>query len=367
MKLIDRYIINSFLWNFSGIIFICMVVFLVYMLLESYEDILSNAPPFYYVVLYFFNSLPFLIIEVIPLAVAIAALLTVGNMARNYELLALFTSGISQVRLASSLFFMAVLIALGVFAGNELVVPGCQQRARFIEKAYIEGKGEQILTRTKDIFIKGKDNRVYILQDYNSLLKVMTRPVIVDVKADGSELQAYKMAEKAEFLRNDNNTSIWRFYGLESQGFNEKGELVNYKIFTEPVELPLEENLDKLLSYRKEPEEMNLWELWSYLSILKHRGENVGRYATELHLKISFPLAAILVMLICFSFATKMQLRNILINFAQAMLLVVAYYALIAFSRALGHELVLPSMLAAWSPNVIFALLGVVIFKYNRI
>ncbi|MCX7766367.1 MAG: LptF/LptG family permease, partial [Candidatus Sumerlaeia bacterium] len=76
MKLIDRYILNSFLWNFAGIIFICLIVFLVYMLIDAYEDILANSPPLYYVVLYFLNSLPFLLIEVMPLAVAIAVLLT---------------------------------------------------------------------------------------------------------------------------------------------------------------------------------------------------------------------------------------------------------------------------------------------------
>ncbi len=367
MKLIDRYILNSFLWNFAGIIFICLIVFLVYLLIDKYEDILSNSPPLYYVVLYFLNSLPFLLIEVMPLAVAIAVLLTIGNMARNYEFLALLMSGISQARLAQPLLAMSTIIAFIIFLGNELIVPGCEQRARFFEKAYLEGKGEQILTRTKNIILKGKDTRIYNLKDYNSMLKLMTRPVIVDATQDGSGIQKIMRAEKAEFVRDEKDEGIWRFYGLEIQEFYEQGELKETQAFTQPVDLALEDNLDKLLAYRKNPEEMNLWELQSYLSILKQRGEKVGRYATDLHIKLAFPLAAILVMIICFSFASKMQLGNLVINFSQAMVLVVAYYALIAFTRALGHNLVLPAVIAAWSPIVIFALLGIIIFKYNSI
>ncbi|MCX7766592.1 MAG: LptF/LptG family permease, partial [Candidatus Sumerlaeia bacterium] len=298
---------------------------------------------------------------------AIAVLLTVGNMARNYELLALLMSGISQVRLAQPLLAMAVTIAVLIFCGNELIVPGCEQRARFFEKAYIEGKGEQILTRTKNIILKGKDTRIYNLKDYNSMLKSMTNPIIVDTTQDGGGIQKILRAERAEFVRDEKDQGIWRFYGLEIQEFDEQAELKKVQTFTQPVELALEDNLDKLLAYRKNPEEMNLWELHNYLSILKQRGEKIGRYATDLHIKLAFPLAAILVMVICFSFASKMQLGNLVINFAQAMVLVVAYYALIAFTRALGHNLVLPAVIAAWSPTIIFALLGVIIFKYNSI
>ena len=123
MKLLDRYIIHNFFWNFVGILFISAIVFLVYMLIESYEDILSNAPSMYFVILYFTNSLPFLMVEVIPLSVAIAALMTVGHMARNREILALLTTGVSQKRIVSPLFYTGIVLAIGLFFFSEMVVP----------------------------------------------------------------------------------------------------------------------------------------------------------------------------------------------------------------------------------------------------
>jgi len=337
------------------------------MLIESYEDILSNAPSLYYVILYFVNSLPFLMVEVIPLAVAIAALLMVGNMARNYEIMALLTTGVSQLRIAMPLLVVALLISIGLFLFGELIVPGCQRRARYIEKAFIEGKGEEVITRTKDVFVKGKGNRFYLMKHYDALLKKMTRPVILETDSSGGKLRLKMVAQKAEFVKREGEKSIWRFYGLKNWEYDEDGNLKKYQSFKQPVELPMEKELDKFLSYKKEPEEMNLWELKSYLRILRHRGENVSTYATDLHLKVSFPLAVILVMLICFSFASRMQIGNLVINFAQALILVVAYYALIAFTRAMGHNMVLPPLIAGWSGDFVFALIGIAIFKRNSI
>ena len=367
MKLIDRYIINNFLWSFVGILFICIVLFLVYMLIDVYEDILDNSPTPYYVILYFVNSLPYLLFEVIPLAVAIATLLMVGTMARNREILGLLTSGVSQKQIAQPLIYLGVVLAVGVFLLSELVIPKCQSRARFIEKAYIEGKGEEIITSSDDLFVTGKDNRYYILDNYDSLLKKMTNPIIIDTVENGGKLQNKMKAASSEFVERKEGESYWRFYNLQVWAFNEDGSIKEYKQYTEPVVFAMENQLDKFLSYRKEPEEMNLWELQSYLSILRNRGENVGRYATDLHLKISFPLAVILVIIVCFSFASRMQLGNLVITFAEAMALIIGFYAITALFRAMGHNLVLPPLIAAWTPDALFAVIGITIFKYYSI
>ncbi len=367
MKLLDRYIINNFFWNLLGVLFICVVVFLVYMLIGSYEDILSNAPSMYFVIVFFANSLPFMMVEVIPLGIAIAALLTVGNMARSREILALLTTGVSQKRIVTPLFYVSILLAIGLFFFSETVVPRCEQRARYIEKAFIEGKGEQIVARTENIFVKGEGNRFYLMENYDSLEKSMNQPVIYDTNPDGSHLTFKMTAKEADFVAHSEKGSVWRFRDMAKWEFDEEGRVIDYERHKEPVEITLEVNLDKFLSYKKEPEEMNLWELYRYLSILKHRGENIGRYATDLYIKISFPAAVIIIMLICFSYASKMQLGNLVMNFAQAMLLVVAFYAFLAFTQAMGHNLIIPPLIAAWAPDIVFAFIGFTVFKYNTI
>lgn len=78
MRILDRYILREYLYNLIGVLFICVVVLLVYMIIESYEDILKNNPGIKYITLFFLNSLPFNLMQAIPMAVAIAILYTIG-------------------------------------------------------------------------------------------------------------------------------------------------------------------------------------------------------------------------------------------------------------------------------------------------
>jgi LPS export ABC transporter permease LptG len=319
------------------------------------------------VIIYFLNGLPLLLLQVIPLAISIATLAMVGNMARNREILSLLTSGISQERIARPLLFLGILVSIGVFFMGEFLVPSCQERARYFEIVYIEGKGEEEITRTDKIFAKGEGNRFYIMEHYDSALNTMTRPTIIDVKKDGGTINLKLSSDSAEFVMKDGENSLWSFKNLRTWEYDEEGELIKHQHMQQPVLISMEKQLDKFLSYRKEPEEMNLWELQRYLSILRNRGENVGRYETDLHLKAAFPISALLLLMICFSFASKMQIGNLILNFAQPLLLVVIFYALVATFQAMGHNLILHPILAAWIPDFLYLGLGIYLFKYNTI
>ncbi|HPB32886.1 MAG TPA: hypothetical protein PLB62_15670, partial [Candidatus Sumerlaeota bacterium] len=65
MKILDKYLLREYLYTFAGALFICVIVLLVYMSVENYEDILKNEPGLKYTALFFINSLPFQIIQII--------------------------------------------------------------------------------------------------------------------------------------------------------------------------------------------------------------------------------------------------------------------------------------------------------------
>ena len=58
----------------------------------------------------------------LPLAVLLAAIMTMGNLGENYELLAMKSAGLSLVRITQPLLILVSLIAIGsFFIGNNLV------------------------------------------------------------------------------------------------------------------------------------------------------------------------------------------------------------------------------------------------------
>lgn len=363
MKIIDRYILREYLYSFLGVIFICCVVLLVYMLIESYEDILKNNPGMRYVIFYFLNSLPYNLMQAVPLAVAISILYTIGMMARNNELVAIVAAGISTKRIAMPIIAATLGICLLTLAFNELIVPGCQERARYIEKAFIEGKGEKILTRNKEIFVKGKGQRFYIMESFDSKIKIMTNPSVIDLNPSGSSLAMRIDADNAQLIEEVKGGRFWRFENARRWIYDSAGKLSRYEKFNQPITMTMEEDLDKFLSNRKKPEEMNIFELKKYINILENRGESVEYYQTDYHLKMAFPFASLIIAIICYCFAIRIESRNLVLGYALGVISSIAYYGFTALTQALGHHLIFPPFFAGWISNIIFGVIGIYILN----
>jgi len=360
MRILDRYILREYLYSLIGVLFICVVVLLVYMIIESYDDILKNNPETKYIILFFLNSLPFHLIQIVPMAVAISILYTIGTLARHRELVAIVSAGISTRRIVIPLLVVTFFLSLGAMMFNELVVPGCQERARYIETAFIEGKGEKILTRNKEIFVKGKGQRFYVMEAFDSRSKVMTRPTVIDLNNTGSSLAMRIDADSGRFIEDkDEKGRHWRFENARRWIYDESGQLVGYEKFDKPISLSMEEDLDKFLSNRKKPEEMNFFELHKYMKILENRGESVSYYQTDFHLKMAFPFASLIIALICYCFAVRLEARNLIFGYALGVIFSIAYYGFSALAQALGHHLIIPPFFAGWVPNMFFGLIGV--------
>lgn len=361
MKILDRYILKEYIYSFIGVLLICAVVLLVYMLIESYEDILENEPGLKYVVLYFLNSMPFHLIQIVPMAVAVAILFTIGSMARHNELVAIVAAGISTRRIALPILAATFIISLLSLFFSEMIVPGCQERATYIEKIYIEGEGQAILSRNREIFVKGEGQRFYVMDAFDNETKVMTNPTVIDLCEDGSTIRMRIDADQGELVEERGEQGrFWKFVNARRYVYDESGHLQNYESFSDPITLAMEEDLDKFLSNRKKPEEMNFFELKNYINILEKRGESVGFYKTDLHLKIAFPFASFIIALLCYSFAVRLESRNLILGYAFGVIAAIAYYAITAVSQALGHQFIFPPAVAGWSSNVLFAVIGMI-------
>lgn len=358
MKILDRYLLKEYLYTFAGVLFVCLIVMSVYMVIENYDEILKNDPGFKYTVLYFVNSLPFNMIQIVPLAVAIAILFTVGLLSRHREIVAMVAAGISARRIAAPILAATLGICILTLMFNELVVPGCQQRAKYIEKAYIEGKGQRIQTRNQEIFVKGQGQRFYVMDAFDSATNTMTNPTVIDLNDEGSGLVMRLSADRGEMAKDRGQGKYWQFYNARRWSYDKDGRPSGFEQFDKPITLPMEADLEKFLSHRKKPEEMNIFELGKYISILSKRGEPVGYYKTDFYLKMAFPFSALIIGLICFCFAVRLDARNMVFGYAMGVVSAIAFYGVAAVSQALGHQLILSPFIASWMPFVLFAFIG---------
>lgn len=366
VKIVDRYILKEFFYVLTGIFFMVSVVLLVYVLIETYGDIAEHKPNFWHIIFFFVFSLPYLIFQTIPMMIALSTIYSIGRLSKNKEILVFITSGISPFRIVIPLLITGIVLSIAAFNFNELIVPYCEEKAAFIDKVFIQGKSENIITKNKDIFVKGKGNRFYIMKDFDSQKNIMTKPIIFDVDLQGGFLIQRIEAQKAELVQLDKNKNAWKFTGYIHHIYDSRGRLVNIEKSEESKLIPMEEDLEKFLSNRKKAEEMNFMELREYLNILNKRGEKNPDLETDLYLKLAFPFACFIVILIGYCFAIKAHLQSLLKSVGKGIGLIALYYAWIVLFQGLGHHGFLAPVIAAWTPNIIFTIIGS-IFLYKEV
>jgi lipopolysaccharide export LptBFGC system permease protein LptF len=100
---------------------------------------------------------------------------------------------------------------------------------------------------------------------------------------------------------------------------------------------------------------MTYGQLKRYVAQLQVGGYDVMRYMVELQRKIAFPFVTIVLTLLAVPFAVTTGRRGALYGIGAAIILAIVYWLLVSVCAALGAGGLLPPMLAAWTPNVLFA------------
>ena len=108
----------------------------------------------------------------------------------------------------------------------------------------------------------------------------------------------------------------------------------------------------------KQYSEMNYEELRRYIHDLQQSGFDVVRLKVQLHQKISFPLITLVMAILAVPFSLSAGKKGPIGGVATAVGIAVVYIVVLRLFEGIGNVSQLPPALAAWSPDLIFALAG---------
>ena len=116
MKILDKYILKSYLKKFFSFFFLIMLVFIFQTIWMFIDDLAGKEIDFEIIFKFLIFYCPKLIPLVLPLTVLLASIMTFGDLAENYEFAAIKSSGISLFRSMKSLIiFNIFLCVVGYF------------------------------------------------------------------------------------------------------------------------------------------------------------------------------------------------------------------------------------------------------------
>jgi lipopolysaccharide export system permease protein len=352
MRILSRYIAREFLKFLSLWVAIFFLIFFVVDLFERINTIIVYKAPVYLLLEKIFYEIPIFLSQTLPFATLLAALITLGVLARNNEVVAMKAHGVSTYRIILPLLVLAASVTAFIFLLNETIVPYSARKAAYIWSVKIKKGKERASFELNKIWYRG-ENAIYnirLLEPQKNLLK----GVSIYYFDEAFNLRRRVDAREAQW-----NGNGWTFYQVAIRDFLPGGE-VQTEMYDER-DIPIPERPEDFKTGMKDPDKMTYRELKDYVERLRTDGYDPTRYVVDLHKKVSFPFLT-LIMVLMGSPLTLAASRGRGGGIAQgvgiSMVIGFVYWMAFAISVAMGHSGTLPPFIAAWAPNVFFGLIG---------
>lgn len=123
MKILDRYLLKTFLITFTTVFVILFFIFILQTVWLFISELAGKDLDFLLVVKFLLFSMPRIVPLVLPLSVLLASIMTFGSLAENYEFAAMKSSGISFQRSMRSITVFILLLSIVSFFFANNVIP----------------------------------------------------------------------------------------------------------------------------------------------------------------------------------------------------------------------------------------------------
>jgi len=351
--LLDDYVLRDFFLYLGMILATFLVLVLVFTLFELLGDILRNQVPVMVVAEYLLNVTPYLLYNVAPLVMLLAVLVTFGLMNRANEITAIKATGISIYRIVTPVIVAAAFVAAGLFFADQFYLPRTNKRQEALHNQ-IKGKPAQTYLRPDRKWIFGLNNDIYYYQFFDPDHDQFGNLTVFQLDRSSFSITRRIHAERAHW---ENNLNRWVYEQGWDRSLNVSA-IVNYRPFDVVTFPELVETPNYFKKEVKQYSEMNYEELRRYIRDLQQSGFDVVRLRVQLHQKLSYPLITLIMAGLAIPFALSAEKKGAITGVAVALGIAVFYTVVSRLFEAMGNMSQLPPALAAWSPDLIFVLVG---------
>lgn len=354
----DRYLLKQYLKVLFFGILSFTVVYVTVDVFEEIDNFIDNEAKITHVVLYYVYSIPFILTYITPVSLLLGSVFSMGIMARRNELTALVASGISLVRVSSPVLLTAVLVSIGSAYFNDAVVPAANHRGKDVMSYLIEGKTRPEPGVKENFHYLGAHGYVYLARRYDDRNKALYDVVIQQF--DRNTLRRRIDARKAVW-----DIDKWKLVdGVERRFDYDEERVITFDELFIPQ---ITETPEDFAKREVDEENMTYAELKHYIDKVRLSGGEVRRYLVDLYFKLSFPFSGAIFVLIGVAFASGKRKQSVATGFGLTLVVSFMYYGVLRVGQTLGHNGVVPPLLAAQLGNIIFLAIGLYfLIRANR-
>lgn len=351
MKIVDRYLVQEFAGPFLMAVFGVSIVFISGLLFELSDLLIIKQAPFALVAKLLVYSIPGILVETLPLSVLFAVFLSLGRLAKDSELMVFQVAGCKFSRMLAPLALVALLISFTSYTLNETIVPWTNHQSENVIRM-ITYK-DQPVTVSENVFFKATDNRYFYIDRIDEATQKLSNILVYETKRGGPP----NIIIAAEGIYYEDS---WELLNGVVHEFDNEG-FVMYESKFDKMVINVDAGFRSLIGRQKAPFEMSRKELRAQIERFSKSGIQVARYWVDYHLKLSVPFAGFIFLLLGAPLSLRSARSGMFFGIAFSIGISFLYYVVLTVLRSMAGNGHVDPLIAAWLPNIVFALIGLVL------
>ena len=294
-----------------------------------------------------------------PLFSLIAVIFFTSRMAKNTELIAMLSAGVSFNRILVPYIVAGSLLAGLFWIGKNYVIPHANKHKNDFEYEYLSKRHTKTLNNDVHFFL-GEGEKVHIR--YYSKRDTSVRGFRIENFKEGKLVKVLK-ANRLFFKEEPNQWTIKdyevrTFEGLDESYVQEKGIELDTVLNLTPADF---------IRNTKLMENMTTGDLKEYILREKERGIGAPKnFLIQLHQRNSEPFSIIILTIIGVAIASRKVRGGMGLHLAIGVTLGAAFVIVTQFSATFSNNLSLSPAMGAWIPNIVFGIIALILVSYSQ-
>ncbi len=313
---------------------------------------------------YYLSYIPYMVYLITPVALFIAVLASIGNMARHLEMSAMQSSGQSPFKTLMPIFVFGILVSVGSYEMSELILPDANHKRLETMETNAQKKKNPRIKEKQDFTFIDSERTSWFFKYYSGKNRV-GRDVVLLIREEGRLIERIdaKMVrwvddqplDSAALKRGERLPGCWQFERGFRREFQKDGEVVAQKLHNDRFCDKVSTHPDDLINERQLADEMDSKMVRSRIDVLKRSGEDTKIMETALQFKLSAHWMNLVVLLIgaalCHRYKRSGGLSQ---KFGVGLLIVFSYYIVERIGLKMGENGALTPFWAAWISHFLY-------------
>ncbi len=349
LPVLGRHVGVAFLRTFALTILSFVAIYILADFFDRFHIFLQHDASLAAIARLFLYRMPLIMTQVAPLAVLAGGLIGLGLLARQNEFVAMRACGVSVWQVLLPLALIALVISALTFVWNETVVPASARRWHQVWHRDIKQRHSQGVFTGREFWYHGGAG----FYNVDRVVPRRRQLIGLTIYQLGPEFRPARVIRAASASWNGRT---WELHEPRTLEFDSEP---SREVAGAPAGFALPETLDDFRVVSVEPEEFSYRMLRDQIASLRAKGVDASESWVDLHLKIALPAASFVLMLVAVPLAVRgTRVSSLPAAVGLGFVIGFAYFIVLAFARALGQTGALPPLLAAWTSNLLFVLIG---------